>query len=158
MLFWLQDNNVYKQFVSNRVQKIKQQNFIQWNYVPTAENSADIERGCKGIDIKVTWTNGPSWLSERENWPKQITIQASQESDNERKAVKEIFKIAVSLENSIQYQLLERFNLKKTLRILSWVQSFTINCYIKEWKKRSKGPLTTNEINPELTEMIRDNQ
>ena len=149
---------MYKQFVSNRVQKIKQQNFIQWNYVPTAENSADIERGCKVIDIKVTWKNGPSWLSERENWPKQITIQASQESGNERKAVKEIFQIAVSLENSIQHELLERFNLKKTLRILSWIQRFTINCNIKEWKKRSKGPLTTNEINPELTEMIRDNR
>ena len=29
----MQDNNVYKQFVSNRVQKIKQQSFLQWNYV-----------------------------------------------------------------------------------------------------------------------------
>ena len=72
--------------------------------------------------------------------------------------MKEIFKIAVSLENSIQYQLLERFNLKKTLRILSWVQRFTINCNIKERKKRSKGPLTTKEIDLQLTKMILDNQ
>ena len=132
VLFWLQDNNVCKQFVSNRVHKIKQQNFLQWNYVPTAENPADTDRrGCKGIEIKNTWTNGPSWLSDRGTWPKRITIKATQESDHERKAVKEIFKIAVSLENSIQYQLLEGFNLKKTLRILSWVQRFTINCNIE---------------------------
>ena len=94
----------------------------------------------------------------RGNWPKQITIQASQESDNERKAVKEIFKIAVSLENSIQYQLLERFNLKKTLRILSWVQRFTISCNIKERKKRTKRSLTTKEIDHQLIKMILDNQ
>ena len=42
VLFWLQDNNVYKPLVSNRVQKFKQQNFLQWSYVLTAENSADI--------------------------------------------------------------------------------------------------------------------
>ena len=89
---------------------------------------------------------------------KQITIQAFQESDNERKAVKDTFKIAVSLESSIQYQLLEQFNLKKTLRILSWVQPFTINCNIKERQRRSKGPLITKEINIQLTKMIRDNQ
>ena len=52
-LFWLQDNNVCKQFVSKRVQKIKQQSLLQCNYVPTAENSAETgSRGCKGIDIK----------------------------------------------------------------------------------------------------------
>ena len=52
VLFWLQDNNVYKQFVCNRVQKIKQQSLLQWNYVPTVENSADSgSRRCKGIDI-----------------------------------------------------------------------------------------------------------
>ena len=72
--------------------------------------------------------------------------------------MKEIFKIAVSLENSIQYQLLERFNLKKTLRILSWVQRFTINCNIKERKKRSKGPRTTKEIDLQLIKMILDKQ
>ena len=53
VLFWMQDNNVYKQFVSNRVQNINQQSFLQWNYFPTAENSGDIgSRGCKGVDIK----------------------------------------------------------------------------------------------------------
>ena len=159
VLFWLQDNNGYKQFVSNRVQKVKQQSFLQVLYVPTAENSADIgSRKCKGIDIKNFWTNGLSWLPDRENWPKQITIQASQESDNERHGVKKIFKAAVSLESNMHYQLLQRFNLKITLRILSWVQRFTISCKIKKRKKRSKGPLTTKEINLQLTKIIRDHQ
>ena len=53
-LFWLQDNNICKQFVSKRVQKIKQQSLLQCNYVLTAENSAETgSRGCKGIDIKT---------------------------------------------------------------------------------------------------------
>ena len=63
--------------------------------------------------------------------------------------------MAVILENSIQYQLLEWFNLKKTLRILSWLNCFIINCIIK---KRSKGPLTTKETNLQLTKMMQDNQ
>ena len=49
---------------------------------------------------------------------KTNNYQASQESVNERKAVKETFKIAASLESNIRYHLLIRFNLKKTLRIL----------------------------------------
>ena len=72
--------------------------------------------------------------------------------------MKEIFKIAVSLENTIQYELLEQFNLKKTLRILSWVPRFTINCNIKIRKKRRKGPLNTKEIDLQLKKMIRDNK
>ena len=72
--------------------------------------------------------------------------------------MKEIFKIAVSLENAMQYQLLKRINLKKTLRILSWVQRFTFNFKIKEQKKKSKGTLTTKEIDLHLTKMIRGNQ
>ena len=72
--------------------------------------------------------------------------------------MKEIFKIAVSLENAMQYQLLKRINLKKTLRILSWVQRFTFNFKIKEQKKKSKGTLTTKEIDLHLTKMIQGNQ
>ena len=131
--------------------KIKQQSFLQRNYVNTAGKSAGIRsKGCKRIHVKISWTNDPIWLPGKEHWSKQITIQASQESDNERKTVKEIFKIAVSLENNIRCQLLERFNLKKTPRILSWVLRFIINCNIKEQKLRSKGPLSKK--------MIQDNQ
>ena len=72
--------------------------------------------------------------------------------------MKEVFKVAVSFENIIQYQLLERFKLKKTLRILSWVQRFTINCNINERKERNKGELATKEIDLQLTKMIRDKQ
>ena len=103
-------------------------------------------RACKRIDIKNSWTNGTSCLSDRENWPKKKTIQAPQISVNEENTVKKIFKIAVSLKNNIQYQLLERFNLTKTLRILSWVQLFTITCNVTERKKGSKEPVTTKEI------------
>ena len=59
VLFWFHNNNVYKQFVSNRVQKIKQQSLLQWNSVLTTENSADIgSRGCQEIDIKNSLTSG----------------------------------------------------------------------------------------------------
>lgn len=90
VLFWSQDNNVYMQFISSRVQKMKQQSFRQWNYILAAENFADIgSKGCKRIDIKSSWINVQRKLPD---WPKQITIQASQEPDNEMKSVKEILR------------------------------------------------------------------
>ena len=38
----------------------------------------------KELISKTHGQYGPSWLPERVNWPKQITIQASQDSDNDR--------------------------------------------------------------------------
>ena len=37
--------------------------YIEWRYVPTQQNPADIGRhGCKGHKIQELWTRGPSWL------------------------------------------------------------------------------------------------
>ena len=41
-LHWICGNRVYKQFVANQVAKIKEYPSIQWRYVPTDDNLADI--------------------------------------------------------------------------------------------------------------------
>ena len=48
-LHWLKDNGDYKVFVCNRVAKIKEKDFINWKYVPTKQNPADL--GSRGCDI-----------------------------------------------------------------------------------------------------------
>lgn len=41
-LNWINGQGEYRQFVSNRVAKIKEQCHIQWHHVPTEENAADL--------------------------------------------------------------------------------------------------------------------
>ena len=41
-LHWIRGEGEYKQFVHNRVCKIRDKNWITWRYVPTKENPADL--------------------------------------------------------------------------------------------------------------------
>ena len=47
VLHWLEKNGDYNQFVNNRVDKIKEKDYITWRHVPTNEDPADI--GSKGV-------------------------------------------------------------------------------------------------------------
>ena len=64
-LQWINGQGNCKQFVSNRVKKINKEK-IEWRYVPTHENPADIgSRGTtRDLQVSKTWMNGPGWLSE----------------------------------------------------------------------------------------------
>ena len=41
-LHWIVGNGQYRQFVSNRAQKVRQYPQIQWRHVPTTDNPADL--------------------------------------------------------------------------------------------------------------------
>ena len=56
----------WKQFVANRVAKIKQKKDITWQHCPTKGNPADI--ASKGSNhLNFLWFNGPNWLTHKEN-------------------------------------------------------------------------------------------
>ena len=77
-LYWLNGQDEYRQFVSNRVPKIKERDHIHWHHVPTEDNPADIwSRGGSTVNNEL-WTNGPEWLSDPEKWPKQGGSQGGQ--------------------------------------------------------------------------------
>ena len=42
VLHWLEKNGNYNQFVNNRVDKIKEKDYITWRQVPTNEKPAEI--------------------------------------------------------------------------------------------------------------------
>ena len=42
VLQWLKDKGEYKVFVGNRVAKIREHSYLEWNYVPTRNNSAEL--------------------------------------------------------------------------------------------------------------------
>ena len=90
VLCWLKTKRGYKQFVTNRVLKINEKNYIEWRYVPTQQNPADIgSRGCKGNKIQELWTRGPSWLDQSKLWPEKIEINASEGNLKQRREQQE---------------------------------------------------------------------
>ena len=75
------------------------------------------------------------------------------ESECEAKAVKEIFSAAVDSTDKFD-ELLEKFPLMKTIRVIAWMHRFVFNC-TEEKENRQKGPLNTEEINNQHTFWIR---
>ena len=81
------------------------------------------------------------WLGDCENWPEQPTITKNNESEVERKKVKELLATTVDLKNPID-ALLNKFTLLKTLKILSGINRFLSNCR----KTKVAGPLTAEKV------------
>ena len=117
------------------MQEIRQHPQIQWRHVPTADNPADLatqER--KVTNTELGW-NSPTWLREPESWPENpVTVKTH--------ALEEVLGLASEQpkqEQDLFDELLERHDLRRTLRIQAWVRRFTTN-------RARKGPLTSKDI------------
>ena len=64
-LHWIRGSGEYKQFVSNRVRKIREKTEIRWRHIPRQENPSDLaSRGGLVKEDNSLWWNGPTWLKE----------------------------------------------------------------------------------------------
>ena len=127
---------------------------MNWKYVPTKQNPADLgSRGCDIGKLRQNWWEGPSWLRHRNSWPDQPMIESSEESEIERKRVKEILAVAVSSE-IIYNKLLVKYPMLKTLRILSWIRGFLTKCK----KQEERGPLKSSDIENQREFLIKEEQ
>ena len=148
VLYWLQGNGTFKQFVANRVNKINGHKDIEWHYVPTKDNPADLgSRGTK--QLSELWRNGPEWLSSQENWPASPVIKSTIESQAEEKMEREIVACTVQPEEKKDLfdVLIEVHitNVWRVLRVCAWVQRFISNLKLTK-VSRNLGPLTTKEL------------
>ena len=143
-LHWIRGGGQYRQFVANRVRKIGAHDVDSWRYVSTTQNPADLgSRGGSVVDATLWW-NGPEWLQDRGAWPFNPVTTASPESNVESKIVREVIAaVNVDLELDEFDQLLERHDLRKTLRICAWIARFAHNCRVSNPK--ITGPITTAE-------------
>ena len=144
-LHWIKGPGEYKQFVSNRVNKIQAHREVSWHHVGTSENPADIGSRGGGVAHQTLWWNGPKWLSNREQWPLDIVTSPSKESMVEAKATREIFAAAIAVTDELD-TLLEKFSYWKTIKVCAWVTRFLHNIRLAK-TNRLTGPLTTEEIN-----------
>ena len=152
VLYWLKGNGTYKQFVQNRIDYINSKAQTQWHYVSTDENPADIgSRECKSDKLPKKWLEGPTWLQNKEEWPKQNDIEPKKESEEEAKLLKEVF-YTVKLDESQVDVLINKFELWKTIRILSWTNRFLRNTKSKE------RTVKTDQINNSIEMLIKQEQ
>ena len=80
------------------------------------------------------------------------------QQDVEKKAVKEILKATIKKDGKHQHQVLTRFNLKKSLRVLAWIPRFISNCQITNDQERKREPIVAEETETQLLKMIKQYQ
>ena len=139
-LFWIRGKSAYRQFVANRVQDDK----VVWHHVPTSQNPADL--GSRGASVAENqlWREGPTWLTNRSEWPADVALEATAETRAEAKVKREILAVT-SVKKDEFDQLLNKYDLFNVLRIGAWIQRFISNGRTKPGK-RASGPLVTEEF------------
>ena len=73
VLNWLTSKKPLSVFVKNRIAEITKEKNLEFRYINTKENPADIaSRGMRSAELRdcSLWWNGPKWLEEDlPNWP-----------------------------------------------------------------------------------------
>ena len=144
-LYWIKTPGEYKQFVSNRVQKIQSHSEVIWRHVGTTENPADVGSRSREVSNHPLWWNGPQWLQHKARWPPDIVPNAYQETLVEAKATRHVFAVAIAETDELD-TLLEKFSYSKVKRICSWIMQFIRNARSAKMR-RLTGPLSTEETN-----------
>ena len=164
-LYWIQNNNEWKQFVQHRVNEILTlTKKDEWGHVSGVENPADI--GSRGVTAKQLvgsklWWAGPKWLREHEDkWPKTMVLTESEDIKEEQKKSSAL-SVAVEKQPRLSEIIdLNRFNtLNKLLRVTSWVKRFVDNLRLKrEGQDVVLEPLSAVEIQKSEIRWIKDSQ
>ena len=131
-----------------RVSKIRQHTDVKWRYVNTEENPADLASRGGPVDQNDLWWSGPSWLSDCEQWPPNITTSSSPGSQAEEKILREIFQFS-KVESDDFNPLIEKFGFWKLVRVCAWMARFTENARKSKRDKRL-GPLEEDEIGKQV--------
>ena len=158
-LHWINGEGSYKQFVRNRIKKIKEKSYLKWRHVGTKENPADIgSRGCAGDKIPNKWLNGPLWLSNPSDWPSEIATPATDVSKAELKLdQRAVLSCAMDGEAEVVYGVLEKHSYWKAMSITAWIARFLFNLRTHPTERR-RGVLTTEEIQEQVNWWIKKEQ
>ena len=118
----------YRQFVSNRVKKIREHERLEWHHVPTGQNPADLGSRGGNVVSNELWKTGPEWLSDRSTWPPRAILEACPEVNQEIKSKptsQALTTARTSTNGDVFDELVEKYSLRKTLRICAWVHAIS---------------------------------
>ena len=133
-LHWIRRPGEYKQFVSNRIQKIPAHSDLVWHHVRTSDNQADIGSRSGEVTNHALWWNRPEWLSNKASWPPDIVTSAMQESLAEAKAKQDLLSVEVAAADELD-DLLEKSSQCRTIRVTEWILRFIQNSRAKKNKR-----------------------
>ena len=81
VLMWLRTQRILTVFVENRLKELKATKDLEFRYVPTSDNPADIgSRGCSFQELlSGKWFKAPDWLiADESEWPTtQLTVDTN---------------------------------------------------------------------------------
>lgn len=115
------------------------------------QNPSDIgSGGSQGDKLNKLWLEGPSWLKNKQLWPKDITTKATEQTKAESKIIKDVPTTAIKSDEL--WNLIDKFSLLKTLRITSRIRRFFYICK----KEGSSHERTTSDRRDRIFKMSMD--
>ena len=85
--------------------------------------------------------------------PTDIVTSPSEDTERESKLIKEILRVAYPVKNELD-EVLGRFEYWKAMRVTAWIVRFIRNSQAKK-ASRIKGPLSTPEIQEQITKWVK---
>ena len=163
VLYWLNSKRDLKQFVRNRVNKIKDRVEVSnWKHCPGKENPSDLlTRGTWSRDefFNGLWLRGPDWLSKGpSDWPVQkIEIEKDllELAMKEEKITtpKSLVTSSVISADLIDFSRFSRYS--RLVRSFAWVRRF---CWNLRSSERRNGSLRSKEVKEAEIEILRLSQ
>lgn len=144
VLSWIQRQEEWGTFVSNRVSEIRSlTSSNSWRHVPGELNPADLpSRGCSPKQlVESKWWEGPRWLyDDPDLWPNRvIECDETQVAQERRKKL-----IALVNTTSDFWHLTYFSSYLKIVRMISWILRYINN--LRKPDQRATGELTVEEI------------
>ena len=167
VLSWIKCKKPLSVFVQNRLQEITSDESIQFHYINTKENAADLpNRGITSQALKESalWWKGPNWLKKDENvWPTldipPINDQTLQDIQSEVKGPQILYEASVVAHDANTSNISQPESRKPTSlftidesNYLSLTKILRINAYANRFVNRLKkktnpqGALTSDEL------------
>ena len=92
VLKWMKTEKLLSVFVRNRINEIQKQDDVEFRYINTKENPADLaSRGCKMSTLKSSrlWWTGPEWLTkDPSEWPMWSPMAKETDAEAEKEFLK----------------------------------------------------------------------
>jgi hypothetical protein len=152
-LAWINAKGHLPRFVANGRAEIRRHEAVQFAYVPTAENPADLGtkvKPCNAPEMLQNnrlWWEAPGWLKEgKEAWPSEMLVRVEAE---ETEALKVVLAVKKVEEPSFCWLKWGRFQcFYKWVRVFAYVKRFVRRCRrkVKPCEENTAGVLSAGEL------------